>query len=386
MSQKSFLVSIIVNSYNYGRFLNQTIDSALSQSYKHTEVIVVDDGSTDNSVEIINSYGKKITPVIKSNGGQGSALNAGFIACKGDVIIFLDSDDKLMPIMAEYAVQPFYDSKIVKVDWPLLIIDEQGAPTGERLPKNSVEPPDFKKLTFENGPYYDWNVTIPTSGNAWSRSFLEKVLPMPELGYITCADEFLLTLSPIYGSNKRLAQPLAYYRSHNSNNGWGRILTETKVKGDMLRFELSCSVLVEHLNRIGLTADSQVWKASNWNYKWMQKLLIAKEELASVISPGEIFIVIDDYDLGNEILENRIQLAFLERNGEYQGHPEDSKAAIGQLKWFLQSKPRYLVFWWTAFWWLDYYQEFCSYLNATYIKVLKNEGLCIYDLKNTDNN
>lgn len=105
MSQKSFLVSIIVSSYNYGRFLHHTIDSALSQSYKHTEVIVVDDGSTDNSVEIINSYGKKIIPVIKSNGGQGSALNAGFVACKGDVIIFLDSDDKLMPTTAENKIQ-----------------------------------------------------------------------------------------------------------------------------------------------------------------------------------------------------------------------------------------------------------------------------------------
>ena len=380
MSQKSFLVSIIVNSYNYGRFLHQTIDSALSQSYKHTEVIVVDDGSTDNSVEIINSYGKKIIPVIKSNGGQGSALNAGFVACKGDVIIFLDSDDKLMPTMAEYAVQPFYDSEIAKVDWPLLIIDERGAPTGERLPKNSAEQPVFRKLTLENGPYYDWNVTIPTSGNAWSRSFLEKVLPMPEPWYITCADEFLFTLSPIYGSNKRLTQPLAYYRSHNSNNGWGRNLTETKVKGDMLRFELSCSVLVEHLNRMGVTADSQVWKASNWNYKWMQKLLIAKKELASVISPGEIFIVIDDYDLGNEILENRIQLAFLERNGEYQGQPEDSKAAIGQLKWFLKSKPRYLIIWWTAFWWLDHYQALHHHLRVNFECLLENDRLIIFRL------
>ena len=378
MNQKSFLVSIIVNSYNYGRFLHQTIDSALSQIYKHTEVIVVDDGSTDNSVKIINSYGNKIIPVIKSNGGQGSALNAGFVACKGDVIIFLDSDDKLMPTTAEYAVQPFYDSEIAKVDWPLLIIDEQGAPTGERLPKNSAEQPDLKKLTLENGPYYDWNVTIPTSGNAWSRSFLEKVLPMPESWYITCADEFLLTLSPIYGSNKRLNQPLAYYRSHNSNNGWGRNLTETKVKGDMLRFELSCSVLVKHLNRMGVTSDSQVWKASNWNYKWMQNLLVAKEELASVISPGEIFILIDDYDLGNEILENRMQLAFLERKGEYQGQPEDSKAAIEQLNWLLKSKPRYLVFWYTAFWWLDHYQALYHHLRLNFECLLENDRLIIF--------
>src|SRR2546428_13497796 len=91
------LATIIVNNYNYGRFLPEAIDSALNQTYRHTEVIVVDDGSTDGSPEIIASYGDRIVPVLKQNGGQKSALNPGFSLCVGNVIMFLDAHTVFVP-------------------------------------------------------------------------------------------------------------------------------------------------------------------------------------------------------------------------------------------------------------------------------------------------
>ena len=78
------LVSIVINNYNYGRFVGSAIESALEQSYSNTEVIVVDDGSTDTSREVIASFGDRIGAVLKANGGQASAYNAGFAASKGD--------------------------------------------------------------------------------------------------------------------------------------------------------------------------------------------------------------------------------------------------------------------------------------------------------------
>jgi len=63
------LVSIIINNYNYGRYLRSAIDSALGQTYFNTEIIVVDDGSTDNSPEIIKSYEERIKSILKPNGG-----------------------------------------------------------------------------------------------------------------------------------------------------------------------------------------------------------------------------------------------------------------------------------------------------------------------------
>lgn len=87
------LVSILINNHNYERFIGESIDSALNQDYPHTEVVVVDDGSTDNSRQIIASYNNRIVPVFKENGGQASPFNVGFAASKGETICLLNSDD-----------------------------------------------------------------------------------------------------------------------------------------------------------------------------------------------------------------------------------------------------------------------------------------------------
>src|SRR5580704_12732409 len=93
----SLKASILVNNYNYGRFVAAAIDSALHQDWPNKEIIVVDDGSTDDSRAIISAYGDKIRVVFKENGGQTSAANLAFKHCTGDVIFFLDSDDVLSP-------------------------------------------------------------------------------------------------------------------------------------------------------------------------------------------------------------------------------------------------------------------------------------------------
>lgn len=90
-------VSILINNYNYEQFLSEAIESALAQTYTRIEIIVVDDGSTDNSRQILEHYRDRVTLVYKENGGQASAFNAGFTASTGDIICFLDSDDTFEP-------------------------------------------------------------------------------------------------------------------------------------------------------------------------------------------------------------------------------------------------------------------------------------------------
>ena len=91
------LVSVIINNFNYGRFLSECIKSALDQTYHSVEVVVVDDGSTDNSRNVIHDFAGKVIPVLKANGGQASAFNAGFASSRGGVVCFLDSDDFFAP-------------------------------------------------------------------------------------------------------------------------------------------------------------------------------------------------------------------------------------------------------------------------------------------------
>ncbi|HEX3723208.1 MAG TPA: glycosyltransferase, partial [Nitrolancea sp.] len=123
------IVSIIINNFNYDRFLKDAIESALNQSYEHTEVIVVDDGSTDTSREIISSYADRVVPVFKENGGQASAFNVGFAHSHGDIVIFLDSDDRLLPHIAAEVVRVFEsEPRSAKVQYRLDMIDATGNP------------------------------------------------------------------------------------------------------------------------------------------------------------------------------------------------------------------------------------------------------------------
>ena len=109
--------SVIINNYNYGRFLGSAIESALTQSYPNVEVIVVDDGSSDDSRQVMASFGKRIFPIYKTNGGQASALNTGFANSSGDIIIFLDADDLLHPTLVERVVNAFHAEAQVHDGW-----------------------------------------------------------------------------------------------------------------------------------------------------------------------------------------------------------------------------------------------------------------------------
>ena len=174
-------VSIVITSYNYGCYVGQAIDSALEQSYPHTEVIVVDDGSSDHSPEVISAYGRRIIAVLKENGGQGSAFNAGFARSQGQIVLFLDSDDALLPTTVARVVDAFQaDPEAVKVHWPLWIIDEHGHKTG-KIKQPKLPEGDFRALLMSAGPMTEATLpSAPTSGNAYVRTFLEQVLPMPE--------------------------------------------------------------------------------------------------------------------------------------------------------------------------------------------------------------
>ena len=231
-------VSIIINNYNYDRFLSEAIDSALNQTYSNVEVIVVDDGSIDNSREIIANYGDRIIPILQPNGKQAAAFNSGFARSKGDVIIFLDSDDYLFPHTVEQIVL-IWKPELAKVHYRLEVVDTVGKSLGYSSPQGTspLAQGEVWKNILDQGGY----TSTPTSGNALSRSALEKIFPIPD-AYKLTADDYLSYQVPFYGNVGAIEEPLGAYRIHDSNQWALSTVTAAKfqrfVRHDLQNFEL----------------------------------------------------------------------------------------------------------------------------------------------------
>jgi glycosyltransferase involved in cell wall biosynthesis len=170
------LVSIIIDNFNYARFLRAAIDSAIAQTYAPVEVIVVDDGSTDNSRDVISSYGDRLSAILKTNGGHASAFNAGFRASRGSVVMFLDADDLLLPNAVEEVVRAWHPGT-AKAQFVLAHVDADGRALGGVVPYSPAQMPDgdIRASILDAGGY----VGVPTSGNAFARSLLDRLLPLP---------------------------------------------------------------------------------------------------------------------------------------------------------------------------------------------------------------
>jgi len=377
------LVSVIIGNYNYGRFLTDAIDSALGQTYPCTEVIVVDDGSTDNSREVIAGYGNKITSILKPNGGMGSTCNSGFPRSGGDVVLFLDSDDLLLRGAVAHAVDALRDPAVAKAHWPLYEVDEQGNKTGAIVPRRDLPEGDFRNATITSGP--DCYLSPPTSGNVWSRRFLDAVLPLPESDYRQHADTYLATLAPLFGTVRRIAEPQAHYRIHGANDYACRPAHE-KHRRNLEIYERRCAALKTQLARQKVTVDPSTWKSRNAYYAWMRNLVTALDELTALLPPDSSVIVADEGQWadgwgGSGLLAGRRCIPFTERDGRYWGPPPNDVAAMAELERLRRAGAGFIVFGWPAFWWLDHYAGLKRHLEANFSCVLNNDRLVVFDLR-----
>jgi PST family polysaccharide transporter len=209
------LVSIVINNYNYGRFVRRAIESAFSQTYPNVEVIVVDDGSRDESRDIIKEFADRAILVLKENGGQASAFNAGIAQARGKFTLLLDSDDYLFPDALQACVEAF-PRGYSRVYFRLHVVDENGESISSDAPATRFELVDGDALDRAKdadsvflGP--------PTSGNFFDTAILRSILPVPEIEFRICADAFVLLKSCLKGPIKGLDRELGAYRIHGSN-------------------------------------------------------------------------------------------------------------------------------------------------------------------------
>ena len=374
---KKLKVSIIINNYNYGRFLAESIESCLRQNYNGTETIVIDDGSTDDSRNIILRYAQKIKPVFKENGGQASCFNAGLNICSGDIVIFLDADDYLADHCVHEVVQIFRDNPgLIKVHWPLVQVNSNGSPTGKIVPTKKLIEGNLRQQVILKGPAHAGGPphSPPTSGNAWSKALLEQIFPIPESAFRYGADDYLFVLAPLLGEIKSIQQPLGYYRVHGEND----TLKSDYIHSFAARFENCCNVLGEFLDKEGVSVDASSWPRDHWYHQVWEDMNV----LINTIPEHEPFILIDDdhWQAGNALMGRR-RLHLTGQNDHYWGPPANDQDAIHELERNrTDKKANYVVFTWPSFWWLDHYKHFREHLDIHYPRLLSNDRLIIYQL------
>lgn len=173
MSENNPLVSIVIPVHNGEKYMKESIDSCLAQTYPAIEIIVVDDKSTDNTLNILKEYGNKIKvfPIEKQN-GLGNVINKGITESKGKYIARIDADDAMYPTRLEKQVE-YLEShpNCVAVGGQIDIMDENSKITGHR--GYALEDKDIKKNMFLFMPFAHPAVTL-------RRSAIEEIGLYPE--------------------------------------------------------------------------------------------------------------------------------------------------------------------------------------------------------------
>lgn len=265
------LVSVVISNYNYGRYLPEAIRSALNQSYPNVEVIVVDDGSSDDSRQVIAGFGGSITARYNDHRGQCGAVNTGLALSRGDIIVFLDADDFLVNDAVQRHVQAFRDNpSITKTQGYMLAMDATGRDLGQKIPYHLAPSGNYREVILSQGPWacdQAW-----TTGNAWSRRFLDQVFPLPEdVNNRVFPDGCLNPLAVLYGPIVTLEEPVAYYRIHGSNHG--PIATEfslPSLRMALTRMHSSFDFVADRATRAGIHVPLDYWR--KWKVSWKSNL------------------------------------------------------------------------------------------------------------------
>jgi glycosyltransferase involved in cell wall biosynthesis len=210
------LVSVLIPSYNYSRYIGITLQSLLDQSYQNFEAIVCDDGSTDNSIEIIQKYAardSRITLLVKEHSGIVGATNSAYAASKGEIVSLLDSDDVFKPSKVEKVVAAFRANPRSGVFMNAVQpVSAAGQPFGEPVPpamdQGWLAPAALRRGGVSRYP--------PGPGLSFRREVVSELFPLP-LRVTGAQDSYLILCAQFITEVSATAECLTDYRIHGSN-------------------------------------------------------------------------------------------------------------------------------------------------------------------------
>ena len=303
------LVSIIIDNYNYARFLPEAIESAINQTYSPIEILVVDDGSTDDFREIIAKYQSRIIPILKENGGNNSAINAGVRHSKGEIICLLDADDFYYPNKVAKIVNSFENGlsniKPMLVHHLLEVWDDASKKRTGQLKGRAHNSPynlydhakRHKFIAFETGP---------TSSISINRALADLLFPLPEGRAKSWADDFIVLGASLVAELHSVNCSLGGYRAHGGNLWFNMERTKT--------YE-SVEILESYLNE-KLRANNRLPVISFHHsmYCWGQ---LAREKRWLALSGHMVRSLMAQRDKRPQIISDTIRLAFNDNLRKY---------------------------------------------------------------------
>jgi len=209
-------VSVLIDTFNHERFIEEAVDSVLAQDFPSAEreILVVDDGSTDKTPELLRKFESQVRILRKANGGQASAFNSGISQCRGGIVAFLDGDDwwapnKLSSVVAAFAANPevgLIGHSVTEV-----------LPDSVRRTELVRDAPQFRIDSVGGARLFRLRKSfLGTSRMAYRADILRRIGAVPE-ALVFEADEFLFTLGALFSEVLLLREPLTFYRVQGQN-------------------------------------------------------------------------------------------------------------------------------------------------------------------------
>jgi len=235
-------LAVIISCFNYEAFVERAIRSVQDQKRDDCELVVVDDGSTDRSWEVIARCGVRAFRI--DNGGQLAACLFGLDRTRAPFVLFLDADDELNP-GALTAIMDALDERVAKVQFALTMIDDDHNAIGAHSSLDAFRGRDgLLNEVLRRGVYK----TPPTSGNVFRRDVCEL---LREVDYDTAVDGVILFAAPLFGDVVSLPEQFGSYRVHARNDSRvGQIPTAEILERDINRFVARTEHLREIMRRL----------------------------------------------------------------------------------------------------------------------------------------
>jgi hypothetical protein len=210
-------VTVLIDTYNHERFIEEAIVSVLEQDFpaSEMEILVVDDGSTDRTPEIVQKFSARVRYLRKDNGGQASAFNFGIPHAEGEIVAFLDGDDWWAPNKLSRVAQTMAaDPSVGIVGHGIVNVQRDGREQAETL----IEGFRFQADTVQGARLFRRRgAFLGTSRMTIRASLLRQIGSVPETIQVQ-ADEYLFTLAAVLSNVQILPHSLTYYRLHDANS------------------------------------------------------------------------------------------------------------------------------------------------------------------------